>query len=804
MKRMKNRVWKVHAQSTRDNEFKQIVGAMFRLNQHGADGVQFDVANVGWYMTSQQTYLLGPASLVPMLRESLFKDLNGLTLEESEFVLPDGGSSFILKGDTRSLNFNGDSSWLREILAFDETVIVTVNLRECLDHSETRDRIQYPEGRSKKEVAVSILKPVASTVWNGFLDAMWEKEDIEKFKNSFSRVKGSKKKPNPYPLTTGKLSEKNRYCEAQVVFSIGNRVEEFKSFLNEKIEELRGENELQVVPCEVDCTLLEKGHLNYDLPLLTLFQRELARFIELPKLDQETESKGGENITEVTNQETVESQLPESVYVSEPGAIPFARHLETNDVIHLPKAVSTSDLDDRVKPTLLVGEQGSGKTTAIVNNILETFYAGATNREEWKKYARSVICFDVADASIIADTLQHIPPWLMDRVKILNHSDTKNPIPVSLNDLAKLGANPAGIADMETKMLLDCLKDDSKTIAMERYFKHALQASYANGQGNILDAMHILISPGYREEVIKQLEHKNGYLYVELLEIHRELEDDKVTMRTIENRIASYRTDSSLMEVIGQQPSEDINFWRWMNGDEDGAYLVLIYLPKGGDSISEACRNFLFTHYYVKIWKLMLARESMDVSKRPETLVIVDEIHQVLGQRAVQAIFGDIFKEPRKYRVRYMFTFHGWSSIEEAGKKKESIIKSMKEAGCNLFLLKGGDEFFKSLSGMLSPYTVDDFNELMGMKYCGIFRFAVGKQNHVIQAKLLEPAEMRLTKYRTMSVEDLRNTPNQLGRPVDQVKKRIFDELKIMYENRPKKQPSRGKGKPKETAVIEY
>lgn len=808
MKRIKNQMWKIEPPSVyQEKEYWKVVRSFFYVNEsyEKANGTTHDVPNMMWLVTNGETYLSAPNSLAEKFSKALRDDFDlgesDNPLKEESTTLGEG-KWFSLQGNDQSLNPNGDAKWLREILTFDESITITVRVRECIDQKKVREQIQFPNGISKKEKVIAKIKPAATTVFNHVLDAMWEQKDIDKMKSVFSKFKGKKKEaeaePSPHPLTTRqKLHFKSRYVEAQILFHVTDRVEEFKTFLQEKIQFLQGENSLKVVECEPNLELLQKGHIEYDLPTLVLYQKELARFILLPASADELMEEQ-EALEEV---EEKKAELPDSVYIEEAGAIPFARHLETNGVIHLPKAVSKSDLDDRVKPTLLVGEQGSGKTTAIVNNILETFFAGAKDKEEWKKYARSCVSFDVADGAIIAEVLQHIPPWLMDRVKILNHSDTKNPIPVSLNDLTKMGANPAGIAELETKMLLDCLNDDSKTIAMERYFKHALQASYAIANGNILDAMHILISPSYREEVIQKLEHKDGYLYVELLEIHRELEDDKVTLKTIENRIAQYRTDSSLMEVIAQEPSDEINFWRWMNGDEGGAYLVLIYLPKGGDTISEACRNFLFTHYYVKIWKLMLARESMDVNRRPETLVIVDEIHQVLGQRAVQSIFGDIFKEPRKYRIRYMFTFHGWSSIEEAGKKKESIIKSMKEAGCNLFLLKGGDEFFKSLSGMLSPYTADDFNELMGMKYCGIFRFAVNKQNHVIQAKLLEPAEMRMAKYRNVTLEDLRNNPNALGRPVELVKKRIFDKLKGMYENRPKKK--KGK-KQQEAEVLEF
>lgn len=74
------------------------------------------------------------------------------------------------------------------------------------------------------------------------------------------------------------------------------------------------------------------------------------------------------------------------------------------------------------------------------------------------------------------------------------------------------------------------------------------------------------------------------------------------------------------------------------------------------------------------------------------------------------------------------------------------------------------------------------------MRYCGIFRVAVNKQSHVIQAKLLEPAEQRLPKVRSVRLEEIRQTPNKFGRSREIVQKRITNELKEMYQRPAKKE----------------
>lgn len=754
--------------------------------------VYFDVPHVSYKLYKQDgqvySYVSIPRDeeLKQKIQEALFLDVGGCRFVPAKLTLDDQHlHAFAIKGSPHlAVDLEGDFAerimQLFRSVDKGERLLYSLTLKEAEDHGALRREFAKRLAGMDPDDWRSVLWHHAKIGLIQLIQFWLEEETKGKMKPLLNRLTGyGHDKAERAPFSQRKIrSDANRYMYTEAIFLFWTEQEGRAAWFQKKLQQLmtdmQGENRLEVVKIQPDLTKVEKGYIDYWHPLLCLYQKELGQFLHLPR----SAHMDGDFYVE-RKQKT---EIPAAMLTKEPGAVPFARCLNTNQLISLSAPKSKQDLDDRVKATLLVGEQGGGKTTALVNMILETFHVRAASRDEWRQHARSVISFDVADGAVIAETLQHIPDWLLDRVVILNHADTQHPIPVNFHDILQLTGNPTQIAELETRILLDCLKDDTKTIAIERYFKNALKASYAAGQGNILDTMRILIDTGYCKEMLQELERRNGYLYVELLQMDQEFADDRNTLKAIENRISAYRTDPSLMEVIAQEPLDSINFWRWMNGDEQGAYLVLIYLPKSNDTISEACRNFLFTHYFIKIWRMMLAREMLDPEKRPETLVIVDEIHQVLGQRAVQAMFGDIFKEPRKYRVRFVFTFHGWSSLEEAGRKKEAIIKAMKEAGCDLFLLKGGDEFFKSLAGMLHPYTVADFNALMGMPYCGIFRVAVNKRSHVFQARLLEPAEMRLPKHREMRLGEIRKMPNQLGRPGELVQKRIYKELKQMYQ----------------------
>ncbi|MGA9173576.1 MAG: hypothetical protein WBZ33_06355, partial [Thermoactinomyces sp.] len=292
--------------------------------------------------------------------------------------------------------------------------------------------------------------------------------------------------------------------------------------------------------------------------------------------------------------------------------------------------------------------------------------------------------------------------------------------------------------------------------------------------------------PDYLNLIIDRLAQRGKHNLVNALQENAmDMENDPSVLKTIKNRLVPFMTDDDFMNLIAQEVNTEIDFWKWMN---TGPYLVLIYLPGSGQEISLELRKFLFTHYFIKVWLLMLARERIEKEKRKECLVIVDELHQVIDQRAVQNLFGALFKEPRKYRFRFLFSVHGWSSFNEAGKAKDKLIRSIQDARPNLVLLKGGDDFFKSMASLLTPYDLNDFTELMNMEYCGIFRIDVAKKTHLFMAKLLEPAEMRLPAYRKISLEESRGLANQFGRSRGEVERKIhgIKEEKPCNKNSPK------------------
>lgn len=490
------------------------------------------------------------------------------------------------------------------------------------------------------------------------------------------------------------------------------------------------------------------------------FEKEVSNIVKMPNKQTLKE------YSKVISQDNfTRTEVSTDFFKDEDGAIPFGYTLEKESRKMYfggykrdwwtPKGRYVDNktrLDDRSTATMVFGTMGSGKTSLSENQALYTFGSHIKDMEQWKKESKSVVVFDVADGSMINNIYNHVPEHLRHRVIILNHSNFNNPIAVNNADLDEFNTEIMNdedyaytLAEMEAKLVLEILKSD-KTMAMDRWFTSALQCVHSiDKDWGYIEAMRTLIDDTFRqEEVIPNLSNRRLELEMKTYDKMAMGGETIKIIQTIENRFSQLERDQKLWDCIAQKPlrNEDgkvkLNFRKMMDGDEDGAYMILIYIPKSG--VSQLYRKFLFAHYFTKVWNVLLSREVGFGGReyRPETLVIVDEIHQIVDIPIIAKLFIDLFKEPRKYSGRYWFTLHGWSSLAKAGRGLEGDIKqSIMDNGCNLIMLKGGGEAFSSLSDFLQPMTIADFTNLMNMDYCGIFALRWKNKNHVFQAKMI-------------------------------------------------------------------
>ncbi|MFS0905775.1 hypothetical protein AB3N02_22265 [Priestia aryabhattai] len=553
---------------------------------------------------------------------------------------------------------------------------------------------------------------------------------------------------------------------------------------------------------------IENNTPRISTPTDIYFEKEMKGILKMPNkttLKEYAKAIKQDNFTR--------TEIDKDFFIDENGAIPFANTLEKESrLIYFGGykrdwwtekgryVEKKTRLDDRSTATMLFGGMGSGKTSLSETQALYTFGAHLKDREEWKEKSKSVIVFDVADGAMINNIYNHVPDWLKDRVVVLNHSNFKNPISVNNADLQEFNTEVMQdedyaytLAEMESKLVLEILKSD-KTLAMDRWFTSALQCIHSiNPDWGYIEAMRCLLDDKFRkEEVMPHL--TNRRLQLEMKTYHTLDANDQAgqIIQTIENRFSQLERDQKLWDCIAQKPLRDeegkvkLNFRKMMDGDEDGAYLILVYIPKSG--VSQLYRKFLFAHYFTKVWNVALSREVGFAGReyRPETLVIIDEIHQIIDIPLIGRLFIDLFKEPRKYSLRLWLTLHGWSSLAKAGRGLEGDIKqSIMDNGCNLIMLKGGGEAFNSLNDFLQPMSIADFNNLMNMDFCGIFAIRWKGKNHVFQAKLGKPLGKNkdFKKYSDVDSNFLTKFNSPFGKNMQEVRDENLDRSYAMIEN---------------------
>lgn len=537
------------------------------------------------------------------------------------------------------------------------------------------------------------------------------------------------------------------------------------------------------------------------------FEKEMTNILKMP-----SKQTLKEYAKVIMQDNFTRTDISEDFFKDENGSIPFAQTLE-KDVRKMyfggyyrewwtEKGRYVKDkvrLDDRSTATMVFGTMGSGKTSLSENQALYTFGTHIQDYEQWKKDSKSVVVFDVADGAMINNIYNHIPDHLKHRVVILNHSNFNTPIAVNNADLDEFNTEVMNdedyaytLAEMEAKLVLEILKSD-KTMAMDRWFTSALQCVHSiDKDWGYIEAMRTLIDDDFRqEEVIPKITNRRLQLEMNTYNAMAKGGETAKIVQTIENRFSQLERDQKLWDCIAQKPLRDengkvkLNFRKMMDGDEDGAYMILIYIPKSG--VSQLYRKFLFAHYFTKCWNVLLSREVGFGGReyRPETLIIVDEIHQIVDIPIIAKLFIDLFKEPRKYSGRYWFTLHGWSSLAKAGRGLEGDIKqSIMDNGCNLIMLKGGGEAFSSLSDFLQPMTIADFNNLMNMDFCGIFALRWKNKNHVFQAKMIPDLKNNkdFKKYRSTDSNFLISYSSEYGRPKQEVRDDNLERSYAMIE----------------------
>lgn len=383
-------------------------------------------------------------------------------------------------------------------------------------------------------------------------------------------------------------------------------------------------------------------------------------------------------------------------------------------------------------PFVLIGEQGSGKTTYISNYVKNIL-----TRNE------GCIVIDFIKNCELCESIKKVVP--SSRLIELDLSDTRNAQGIGYNELRPSSNKPFDLLDIANRkaiyiqMLIDALndtgkQDDQLSTSMDRYLSGATNIVFLNNNASLKDVVRCLNDHTFRKQCLDAipdvLRDDLSDEISALTELHEVSKDGEIVgtrmskIDGINHRINLLRKDLRLKMMFNRDCSGNINLVDAMN---DGK-IILVKMPQEYFATSYS-KNVIVTYLFTKIWAAQLVRGSRDLQPK-RFHVLVDEIFQ--AKTAMKMLkTQETLPQTRKFGCKFVFSCQYLGQIE-------LINQTLKSAGASYMLLKGsGRANFNELKEELAPYTLEDLEALPQYSSLNIINYEDGRAKFV--TKLPKP-----------------------------------------------------------------
>lgn len=419
---------------------------------------------------------------------------------------------------------------------------------------------------------------------------------------------------------------------------------------------------------------------------------EGQNFISLPAKELLTEFK---NITHTFIQQTEVPLLLRSGYIS----LGFNEYKE-NKV----EAFLRDNYDQGNFPLVIIGEQGSGKTTYISNYVSNILSRG-----------EGCMLIDYIKNCELSDSIKAVVPKNM--LVELDLSDYLNAQGIGYNELTPKSnsygdvLSTANLKALYIQMLIDALNAEGEPLSssMDRYLSSAANIVFLDNNASLKDIIDCLNNHIVRDKYINNIPlYLKKHLDDEINTL-KELNDtdkngDVIGTRSIKvdginHRINLLRKDFRLKNMFNRSCRDNINLVDIM----DSGKILLVKMPQEYFSTPYS-KNVVVTYLFTKIWASTLVRGSKE--KKPKRFhLLVDEVFQ---SKTGMRLFSDqeILPQTRKFGLKPVFSCQDLSQIKQ-------ISQTLKSAGSSYMLLKGSGKYnYNELKEDLAPFTLEDLDSL--------------------------------------------------------------------------------------------
>lgn len=378
-------------------------------------------------------------------------------------------------------------------------------------------------------------------------------------------------------------------------------------------------------------------------------------------------------------------------------------------------------------PLVLIGAQGGGKSTFIVNYANDCIKAG-----------EGVVVIDFIKGCELSNTIERLVP--KDKLIVLDLSKEKEIPGLGYNEIV-VNKNMSlfeklNLANMQSQQIMNFVDSisvgDPLSSRMRRFLNAAANVVMVQGYNSIKNVVECLENYEKREfyinnlymDLLEQLEDEINTLR-ELNEINKDGEIIGTKSSKIEHildRISLLREDFKLKYMYNKNLRNNVNLVDCMQQGK-----VVLIKMKEDDFPTKMIKNVMVTYWISKIWLSSQIRGS--ISDKPlRTNVIVDEVFQAPTS---MRILEYILPQSRKFGCKFIFSTQYMRQLN-------SIADVLEASGASYMLLKGClEDDFNHLKNKIKNFEFEDLRDMEQYSSLNLIYYSKGYASFI--TKLPKP-----------------------------------------------------------------
>ncbi|SYZ71957.1 conserved hypothetical protein [Candidatus Zixiibacteriota bacterium] len=281
--------------------------------------------------------------------------------------------------------------------------------------------------------------------------------------------------------------------------------------------------------------------------------------------------------------------------------------------------------EDRRRHTYIVGKTGMGKSTLLLNMIIQDI-----------QFGNGLAVFD-PHGDLVEKVLNYIPPKRINETIYFNPADTEYPIafnPLYNSDPSQKHLVASGIIQVFKKIWAD-----SWGPRLEYVLRNTLLALLENPGQTLLGVSRMLTDDQFRAKIVSRVKDPviRHFWTVEYEDYPKVFRTE--TISPIQNKVGQFLSNPIIRNIVGQSKTK-FDLLKILNNGG----ILLLNLAKG--KIGEDNSSLLGSLMITEIYLAALRRANISEEKRRDFYLYVDEL-----QSFITDDFPSILSEARKYKL---------------------------------------------------------------------------------------------------------------------------------------------------------